>query len=846
MTMFLAWVIFPLVLAALGAGWGLLVQKLAGTSYHGALLIPLGLAAVTVVAGTITLSSALAPAAVPVCAVGAVAGLIWARPWRGWRGWPWSTILWPALAAVGVILAYGAPVLLYGHPTFTGYLRLDDTATWFNVIDHVMAHGHSGAGEPQSTYSLVFTGDVGSSYPLGAFMVLGVGRALVGQDVAWLFAPYLACCGALIALCVYALAEPFVASRRLRALVAFLAAQPALLYGYALWGGIKELTSAWLLALGVAIMAPLLGRRPEKGRTLLGLGVAAGALATTLTVGAAAWMIPALAILVAAWLWPAWRDRRAGWWRGPLRSVAWLTGLTALCAIPLWAQIGPFLSSDAGLFSAGQTSATQLGNLLQPLSGFQLAGIWTIGDFRVTAPAFPTGPLVALVIVAAVAAVAFTIWRRQGGLLLYPAVALLGCLAFWLAGSTPWVMGKSLAIASPALLAAALIGGAMLFARWPLGAIRGNARVGRAALKTVGALVLVLLAVGVVGSNVRGYHDALLAPYQRMSELSHIGQLVDGHGPTFINDYEVYADRHFARAGAPTEPAEYRYAGLPTSRGTLLVKTAYADLDSFPLTTLLPYRSIVVRNSPVDSRPPSLYRLVYHGTYYDLYERPALADQHVVVHVPLGDQNVYPYCGAAENGPTMPQCPVAPAAMPPCSQIQSLAGLARTRGGSLVAYQRPLPVVVHGDDVLWPGRWFHDNSGHSLTANTPGTAVAHIALPTSQVYKLWLGGIFTRGFDVAVDGGHLGRIANQIFDIDGYAPVARLPLRAGVHTVTITYPGAGPGPGSGDNNYTSLNHIAFEPLQSPATQLLRVTPDQARALCGRALDWIDVVAPGSS
>jgi hypothetical protein len=162
-----------------------------------------------------------------------------------------------------------------------------------------------------------------------------------------------------------------------------------------------------------------------------------------------------------------------------------------------------------------------------------------------------------------------------------------------------------------------------------------------------------------------------------------------------------------------------------------------------------------------------------------------------------------------------------------------------------MAYQRPLPVVVRGDDLLWPAPWYHDDAGHSLTPNTPGTATAHIILPTSQDYELWLGGNFTRGFDVSVDGRRLGRVANEIFQIDGYARMARLPLSAGVHTVKITYPGAGPGPGSGDNTFTSLADIAFVPLGAPA-QMLRVSPSQARTLCGRPLDWIEVVAPAAA
>ena len=58
-----------------------------------------------------------------------------------------------------------------------------------------------------------------------------------------------------MSLCLYALMKPLVASPRLRALFAFLGAQASLLYGYSLWGGIKELTAAFLLALGAGLGA---------------------------------------------------------------------------------------------------------------------------------------------------------------------------------------------------------------------------------------------------------------------------------------------------------------------------------------------------------------------------------------------------------------------------------------------------------------------------------------------------------------------------------------------------------------------------------------------------------------
>ena len=70
MSMILSWALFPLVLAAVGLGWGALVEWAGGERELGALAIPLGLAAAIVVAALLTISSATAPAAAPVVAAG--------------------------------------------------------------------------------------------------------------------------------------------------------------------------------------------------------------------------------------------------------------------------------------------------------------------------------------------------------------------------------------------------------------------------------------------------------------------------------------------------------------------------------------------------------------------------------------------------------------------------------------------------------------------------------------------------------------------------------------------------------------------------------------------------------
>jgi hypothetical protein len=359
----------------------------------------------------------------------------------------------------------------------------------------------------------------------------------------------------------------------------------------------------------------------------------------------------------------------------------------------------------------------------------------------------------------------------------------------------------------------------------------------------LGLIATLAIGGGVLWSNVLAYHDVLLAPRERLAELQHIGELVAGKGPTLINDYEIYGDRHFLRAGAPTAPAEFRYATLQLRNGAILTKPAFANLDAFPLSTLEEYRSLVVSRSPTESRPPSTYQLVWQGRNYQLWQRPAQPATKILEHIPLGDSEQFPYCGNAQNSTTQALCPIQPVAIPHCARVEELAKVARARNAQLVAYQRPEPVVVRGDDMRWPGYWLHDPASGTLTPTAPGTGVAHIPVASSQHYELWLGGEFARGFDVSVDGHHVARVKDKLSNTGDLTPVAELFLTGAVHTFEISYPHSDLTPGSGENELTSLTAIALEPLEYPVTEMLKVAPDQAKTLCGRPLDWIEIVVP---
>jgi hypothetical protein len=833
-TFVLAWVAFPIVLAGLGLGFGILIEDVSGSRLpSGALLIPVGLAGALVVAALLTTNGATAPFAVGADAVVAVGGLVRARISR--REWPIPD--WSVIAAVGVLLAYGAPVLATGTATFTGWIKLDDTSTWLGITSHLFSDGRSTGSLQPSTFKLLLDTNLGTAaYPVGGFMLLGVGRGLVGVDAAWVYQPYLACAGAALAMCLYALTEPVIPSVRLRAFVAFVAAQPALLYGYGLWGGIKELTAAFLVALIAALAAAALRERAAGPRATLPLGIATAALIVTFGPGTAVWVVPALGAVAVGWLVRVMLGSGDGGLRRVAGSVGGLAAASAVLALPVWLVLSRALSTD--VVFANQTGAgspaLSLGNLRAPLSGFQLAGIWPAGDFR---SPLPSGVvpivLIGLVLVGAVAAAGFGILERSFGLVLYAGVAVVGCMAIDVAGGVPWIVGKALAIASPAVLVAGLSGAAMLWGR----------------SRPAGIVVLGLVAGGVLWSNVLGYHDVTIAPVGPLDDLQHIGTLVGGKGPTFVNDFAVYADRYFLRAGDPVEPAEFRSVVLPLSDGTVLTKSAAADLDSFALTTLEPYRSIVTTSSPTGSRPSSLYSLVWAGRYYELWQRPAAPTEQVLAHIPFGDSATIPYCGNRQEaggavGAPKPVCGIQPVGTPTCKQVRAIASYAGTHDAELVAAQRPANIFARGDQIQRPADWGVTPTSQSITPLHPGQASLQIKVGSPEHYALWLGGSFGRGFVVAVDGREVGSVSNDLSMIDGYAPVADFDLTARVHRVTLTYPKSGLGPGDGDPLSTRLDSVVFAPITQGVGQLTTVNPQQAAtALCGKSVDWIEVVAP---
>lgn len=792
MSLLLAWIVFPIVLGLTAIGCGLLVQQVAGLNLPGALVPPLGLSVVIVVGSLTTMWGASAQFAAPLVVALAAGGLGLSLPWRGVRIDAWAVI-----CAIGVFAVYAAPIVLSGTATFAGYITLDDTSTWLALTDRAMEHGRTLSGMAPSTYQQVLTDYFNSGYPLGAFMVLGVGGKLTGQDVAWLFQPTIALFGAMLALCIYAMTARLVSSRPLRALIAFLGAQPALLVAYALWSGIKELVAAATIALICALVVATLDRW-DKVRSVVPTGVALAALIVVLTPAGGIWLVTP-GIVVAVLL------IRRGLWVF-VRAASALVVLVVLLSVPALVTARTFVRGAA---DGAVTSTAEVANLGHPLDKLQLAGIWPATDFR-SEPREPTLTRILIAVLAAAAVAGLIVaWRRRAwGMPLYLATGLGGAgSAFFLERhglSSPWLNAKTMAEASPAIVTAAVAGTAAVF---------------EAGRRIEAIVACSAIAAGVLWSNGLTYSNAWLAPRSQLAELETVSERFANGGPSLMTEYQPYGARHFLRALDPEAASERRRRVVPLYDGNGLERGASADLDAFEPSGLLVYRTFVLRGSPVESRPPSVYRLVWRGRWYEVWQRPD-QQREILEHLGLGEG-------------------FDPAAVPDCSEVLRLAQVASDEGGVLAAVIRPAtPIVVDLASGSYPPKWTALGTS-SLIANTTGVASLNISLPSSGRYSFWLGGSFRRTLTLVVDGRKVGSVRHQLNNSGQWTPLGQAAIGRGPHTAELRYGGSRLAPGSGGFA------VAMGPLvASRATEDLPVTyvdPENARSLCGKRLDWIEAL-----
>jgi hypothetical protein len=798
---FLATVLlYPCVLTALCAGAGLAVDRFSEGFLPAPLLLCVGAAALIALSQLSTDVPAIAPATPYLMAALALAGfaLGWGRARRLVRGL--RDRLWPVAASLLVYTIALAPVLAGGRASFSSYMVLADSAVHLIGADYLIGHGRDFAHlDLHNSYGQFLNDYYNASYPSGGDTLFGGSASLLGLPLIWAFQPFNAFMLAVAAGPCWLLARCMRLDGAWAALAALTAVLPALVYAYELFGSVKEIAALpMLLGLGALLVVHRRWLRGAPTRAIpFALMLAAGVSALGLAFGA--WGLAASALLALLLLDELrTRSSRA---RHLLAFVA-VAALTLLIAAwPTWAELSAALQVAQAIASTGNP-----GNLHTPLHTIQLFGVWLNDSYKL-APAraqlLGTHALIALAFASALLGAVHLVRIRAYALAGWLALTLLASLAVG-ESVTTWADAKTLVLTSPL---------AVLLAWAGVGALRAAPR--RLTLRPVAALVALALVGGVLASDAMQYRASDLAPTARYRELESLDARFAGRGPTLFTDfdeYSMYELRDLDIGGPDFVYPPPALAGAAGGYGNPV------DLDGVAPGALLAYPLIITRRDPAASRPPAAYRLLWQGSYYQLWGRRPGAPA-AVAHVALGGSSALQ-----------------------CASIGSVARRADMPGEQVVAAEAPELVGIPLARTMHPARWGHERQG--LVMSAPGRLTASFTLPASGSWNVWVQGQIMPSVALSVDGRRIASIAGQL-DGDSLVPNTVPPiavsLAAGHHTLKVTRTGFSLNPGEAGE--AVLDAVFLTPADAdPRGPLRTAAPASWRSLCGRSYQWVELIA----
>ncbi|HEX2703253.1 MAG TPA: hypothetical protein VHM72_07460, partial [Solirubrobacteraceae bacterium] len=252
---------------------------------------------------------------------------------------------------------------------------------------------------------------------------------------------------------------------------------------------------------------------------------------------------------------------------------------------------------------------------------------------------------------------------------------------------------------------------------------------------------------------------------------------------------------------------------------------SYFDLDQETLAYVESWPLIVTRRSPVGSRPPANYKLVYTNEYYDGWARQSTPK--VLAHLPL-------------EGEVLGHTAWQGAAIPACATLASLVKGA-PRGSEVV--QATVPPST-GFLILTaktrPFSWgFDSNPFDSVTAVGPGSVEQVVDVPANGDYQAWVQGSFSRPISVLVGGHKVGSV-DGLDSRDQWEQAGTVRLSAGRHEIEIFRGGGRIYPGDG----STIDEVGYVMLKRVGPEVLHTVPlSRWRSLCGEVADWIELVRP---
>jgi hypothetical protein len=813
----LAWLATPLLLLALSLGCGLLAAAAAertgtprGDAFPAILVVPVGFALLVVVSSLLTNWEATAPLAGvgPVAVAIAGVGVGRARV-RGWLA-GWRSAGGPLVAAALPGAALAAPIVLTGRPGITGYTKITDLGHQLAFIEYLRTDGRAPMPPEATTSSFdQVVAKLVDAYPGGTQSVVATVGDLTRVHITWLYQPVLAFVAAMLGVALFVALRRAIPSPGWRALAAGVAAQPTILYAYALAAGIKELSGAAAIALVVAVLAE---RRPMSWSVLVPAAIAVASGFAVFSVTILPWVGVVFLVFAAYELLAERRDRVA-------TALRW-AGIWGLAAV----LTAPFVKDGVELLRAtGATGPVGLGNLAAPVPAWSAVGPWITADHRFPLDRYgePTATYALIALALALAAVGLVrAFAMRDRALVAMGIAGAVAMAYILRSSEVWVQLKAFCMTAPLTLALAFSGAA-----WVVGAVRSGTRLAplRIPVALAGLWAGALIAGGVLYGNALQYRHTPMAPYDRLTELERLDEDFAGQGPALLPDFDEFAELILrgARASGLVDP----WRGISYNRTARPGLQTDRDTDEFDQRFLQDYRLIIRRRDPTASRPPGNYRLAATYRWYEVW-RQAGDPRLIEAHYPLQNR-------PAERTRRF------------CGRVQDSVDKAGPGASIRYAVAPPNVTAVVPVASTVPSTWTLDPSTGAIRAGAPGRLQQGFALKNPGTYRVYLRGSVGRRVFVRIDGRLVGAPRWQESYQGRYEPLGTVTLRGRDHTLNIERPGGDLLPGTGNDasgTTTLLGPVVLEPVDEQAA--MRTVPaSRLRAVCrsDARMDWIEVV-----
>jgi hypothetical protein len=786
--------VVPVALWLLASGYGLLIERIARVRLPGALLVPIGFCASIIVSLAVYKTGVGNDVAVPVVVTLAAAGLVLtgrALPARLQQGWP-------LLAGAVAYVLFSASVIATGHWTLTGYNIENDTAYELVLVSHLQAHGTAAASSVPSTANSVVSSFLSTGYPLGAQSLLAVISGLLGVSAAVAWQGFISAMAGVAAMAAATLSGRTM-SARLGALAGLVAVAAALTYQYALQGAIKEVAVATTVLCALAVIRFAILSWP--GAVVL--AIVAIPLAAVLAVFNAAG-VPYVAALVGSGIVGMFLVHRPTPTRAWIKPAAIGAAVLGICAIPALLTIGTFLRVAESGYGASNHTPSALGPLFRRLPLSEISGVWLYGDYRLPVPPGTGAVLTVAATVLVLALVAPGVLRMVAAREPGPLMGLITMglvLLIVYPRVVPYAQAKLLAIASPIVVLCAAQG------------LTGATGRDWKALSAVAALAL---GAAVIASDAIAYHAFPVAPTSRLLALKQIGSTLGARGPVLDSEFEQFA-KVFGPprlVDGPDDPTPQRLALLGVSRPQYghsfdLGEERLRFVESFPY--------VLVRRSPVASRPPANYILIAENDFYELWQRSA--QPYVYFQQPIaGSAGLDGAAGCRRLRAVISKAP-------PGSRL-AVATLPAASGYELASAAQ----VSRGWTPAGP-------EGEYLTT-TPGRARKTITIADTGDYELWVQGNLPRVVSVTLDGRVVGK-AKGSDTPGGWLSAGVISIAAGSHVLGVERAGGGFGPGNGSTQ-ASIGAVAVSAAHQRA-RVWTVPMTQWRAVCSRPADWVELI-----